>query len=109
MLGFFTTLGLNADLKMLKKAGSLLIIFLLSSIGLLVAQNITGIGLTLAMGENPLIGLIGGSVSLTGDLEPARMGTVFEKRLTALHRQPLSPWHVLLSAQLPVDLSGANG
>ncbi|MDI9606095.1 MAG: sodium/glutamate symporter [Bacteroidota bacterium] len=80
MLGFFTTLGLNADLKMLKKAGSLLIIFLLSSIGLLVAQNITGIGLTLAMGENPLIGLIGGSVSLTGGFGTgAAWGTVFEK------------------------------
>ncbi|MGI6572190.1 MAG: sodium/glutamate symporter [Fermentimonas sp.] len=80
MLGFFTTLGLNADFKMLKKAGSLLIIFLLSSIGLLIVQNITGIGLTLAMGENPLIGLIGGSVSLTGGFGTgAAWGTVFEK------------------------------
>ncbi len=80
MLGFFTTLGLNADSKMLKKGGKLLVIFLFSSIGLLIAQNITGICLTLAMDENPLIGLIGGSVSLTGGFGTgAAWGTVFEK------------------------------
>ncbi len=80
MLGFFTTLGLNADSKMLKKGGKLLVIFLFSSIGLLIVQNITGICLTLAMDENPLIGLIGGSVSLTGGFGTgAAWGTVFEK------------------------------
>lgn len=79
MLGFFTSIGLNADLKMLGKAGKSLIVFLLTTIGLLILQNIVGTGAVMLMGENPLIGLIGGSISLTGGFGTgAAWGTVFE-------------------------------
>lgn len=79
MLGFFTSLGLSADLKMLKSAGKPLILFLLTTIGLLIMQNVLGVSLVLLMGENPLIGLIGGTITLTGGFGTGvAWGTVFE-------------------------------
>lgn len=79
MLGFFTALGLSADLKSLKQAGNLLIVFLLTTVGLLIMQNVVGIGAMLLLDEHPLIGIIGGSVSLTGGFGTgAAWGALFE-------------------------------
>ncbi|WP_322045970.1 sodium/glutamate symporter [Paraburkholderia sp. J67] len=66
MLAFFATIGLNANLASLKAGGSMLVRFLSVVIGLLVLQNVVGIGLAMALGVDPLFGLLGGSVSLAG-------------------------------------------
>ncbi|CAM2137975.1 sodium/glutamate symporter [Paraburkholderia tropica] len=66
MLAFFATIGLNANLASLKSGGPMLVRFLAVVIGLLVLQNVVGIGLALAMRVDPLFGLLGGSVSLAG-------------------------------------------
>jgi ESS family glutamate:Na+ symporter len=66
MLAFFATIGLNANLASLKQGGPLLLRFLGVVIGLLVLQNAVGIGLAYALGVDPLLGLLGGSITLSG-------------------------------------------
>lgn len=66
MLAFFATIGLSADFASLKKGGRVVGIFLLAVIGLLVVQNAMGIGLATALGLDPLMGLLTGSVTLAG-------------------------------------------
>lgn len=66
MLAFFASIGLLADFSSLKKGGKKLIIFLFVISGLLITQNIIGIGVASAMGQNPLIGLLGGSITMSG-------------------------------------------
>ncbi|MBK5353441.1 sodium/glutamate symporter [Pseudomonas sp. TH41] len=66
MLAFFATIGLSADFASLKKGGRVVGIFLLAVIGLLVVQNAMGIGLAKALGLDPLMGLLTGSITLSG-------------------------------------------
>lgn len=66
MLAFFTSVGLSADFASLKKGGKMLGIFLIFVVGLLILQNIIGIGVSYAMGVNPLVGLLGGSITMSG-------------------------------------------
>jgi ESS family glutamate:Na+ symporter len=66
MLTFFATIGLNADLAGLKAGGRSLAQFLGVVVGLLVMQNVLGIGLAWALGQDRLIGLLGASVTLSG-------------------------------------------
>ncbi|MFK3773326.1 sodium/glutamate symporter [Pseudomonas sp. NPDC089406] len=66
MLAFFATIGLSADLTSLKKGGRVVVIFLLVVTGLLLVQNAMGIGLATALGLDPLMGLLAGSITLSG-------------------------------------------
>ncbi len=66
MLAFFSSIGLSADFSSLKKGGRLLVLFLVIVTGLLFLQNIVGVGLALAMGVDPLVGLLGGSITMSG-------------------------------------------
>jgi ESS family glutamate:Na+ symporter len=66
MLTFFATIGLNADLATLKAGGRSLLVFLGVVVGLLVMQNVLGLGLAWALGQERLLGLLGASVTLSG-------------------------------------------
>jgi ESS family glutamate:Na+ symporter len=66
MLAFFATIGLSADFASLKKGGRIVGMFVLAVTGLLVVQNAMGIGLATALGLDPLMGLLTGSVTLAG-------------------------------------------
>ncbi|MHC8323259.1 sodium/glutamate symporter [Pseudomonas sp. GB2N2] len=66
MLAFFATIGLSADFASLKKGGHVVGLFLLAVIGLLVVQNAMGIGLAKILGLDPLMGLLTGSITLSG-------------------------------------------
>ncbi|RXU65555.1 sodium/glutamate symporter [Pseudomonas protegens] len=66
MLAFFATIGLSADFASLKKGGRKLAIFLLVVTAFLLVQNAMGIGLAKALGLDPLMGLLAGSVTLSG-------------------------------------------
>ncbi|RON56389.1 sodium/glutamate symporter [Pseudomonas frederiksbergensis] len=66
MLAFFATIGLSADFASLKKGGRVVGIFVLAVTGLLVVQNAMGIGLATALGLDPLMGLLTGSITLAG-------------------------------------------
>ena len=80
MLMFFTSVGLSASLVKLKEGGKALILFLACVIVFVLLQNVVGISLAKALGLDPLIGLITGSVTLTGGHGTAgAWGTVFEQ------------------------------
>lgn len=66
MLAFFATIGLSADIASLKKGGRIVSVFLLAVTGLLLVQNAMGIALAKALGLDPLMGLLSGSISLSG-------------------------------------------
>jgi ESS family glutamate:Na+ symporter len=66
LLMFFTTIGLAADARLLAKGGIKLVIFLAISVALVVAQNAVGISAALALDLHPVIGLLGGSITLVG-------------------------------------------
>ncbi|MCC8394758.1 sodium/glutamate symporter [Paraburkholderia sp. MMS20-SJTR3] len=66
MLGFFATIGLNAHLSNLKAGGPVLVRFLALVSGLLILQNVIGIGLAFALGVDPLLGILGGSITMSG-------------------------------------------
>lgn len=80
MLMFFTSVGLSASLIKLKEGGKSLLVFLVCVIIFVLLQNAVGISLAKALGLNPLIGLITGSVTLTGGHGTAgAWGAVFEQ------------------------------
>ncbi|WP_455827546.1 sodium/glutamate symporter [Pseudomonas graminis] len=81
MLAFFATIGLNADVASLKKGGRVLGIFLLVVTALLVMQNVMGIALAKALGLDPLMGLLAGSITLSGGHGTgAAWGAVFSEQ-----------------------------
>lgn len=63
---FFTTVGLGASYSLLLKGGPKVVLFLGIATVYLLFQNALGISLAMASGMNPLMGLIGGSVTLSG-------------------------------------------
>ncbi|MCB2307687.1 sodium/glutamate symporter [Clostridium estertheticum] len=80
MTVFFTTIGLTASLKLLKKGGKGVLIFLGISVILCVLQDITGVTLAKMFGLNPLIGLSTASVPMVGGHGTAgAFGPIFEK------------------------------
>ena len=66
MLAFFTSVGFQSDLKVIKQGGKLLIIMLALLIAIIALQNLMPIGIARLMGVNPLIGMASGSISMTG-------------------------------------------
>ena len=79
MLMFFTSVGLSASLAKLKDGGKALVLFLACVIGLVIIQNAVGVSLATGLGLDPLIGLMTGSITLTGGHgTAAAWGTVFE-------------------------------
>ncbi|WFF38530.1 sodium/glutamate symporter [Moraxella nasibovis] len=66
MLMFFASIGLSADFTRLKAGGApLLMLSVLVSI-FIVIQNAVGVGSAMALGLDPMLGLVAGSISLTG-------------------------------------------
>jgi len=66
MLMFFSTVGLAASYKLLLKGGSKVFIFLGIASLYIVIQNAVGVSLATALGLEPLMGLIAGSITLSG-------------------------------------------
>ncbi len=66
MMAFFATIGLNANLASLKAGGRTLALFLGVVLGLLILQDTIGLVMAKLMGLDPLIGLLGGTISLSG-------------------------------------------
>lgn len=66
MMVFFTTIGLTASIELIKKGGLGVIIFWVLASILCVFQDAIGLALAKVMGANPLLGLICGSITMTG-------------------------------------------
>lgn len=66
MVFFFTSVGFQANLKVLKSGGKPLLIFLLLVIVLIITQNFTAIGLANLLGLDSLTGMTTGSIPMVG-------------------------------------------
>jgi len=66
MYMFFASIGLNADLASLRKGGRTVALFLAVVLGLLVIQDLVGVSVAAALGLSPAVGLLAGSVTLSG-------------------------------------------
>ena len=66
MLAFFTSVGFQSDLKVVKQGGKLLILMLLLLVAIISLQNLMPMGITRLMGIDPLVGMATGSISMTG-------------------------------------------
>ncbi|WP_285163370.1 sodium/glutamate symporter [Shewanella goraebulensis] len=66
MLMFFSTVGLAASYKLLLKGGSKVFLFLGIASLYIIIQNAVGVSLATALGLEPIMGLIAGSITLSG-------------------------------------------
>ena len=66
MVFFFTSVGFQANLKVLKKGGKSLAVFLGLVITLILAQNLLAVSLSKLLGLNSLIGMCTGSIPMVG-------------------------------------------
>jgi ESS family glutamate:Na+ symporter len=66
MIAFFTSIGFNASVSLLRISGRQVALFLGLATFLAVVQNVVGIGLAKAFGLSPLFGVVAGSATLTG-------------------------------------------
>lgn len=66
MLAFFTTIGLGADFRLLVRGGPKLLLFSLVCAGYLILQDGLGLIAAVSMDLHPLVGLLGGSITLSG-------------------------------------------
>lgn len=81
MLMFFASIGLSADFKRLKVGGIPLVIFSMTVSGLIIVQNVVGVSMAALVGLDPLMGLVTGSITLTGGHgTAAAWGPILEDR-----------------------------
>lgn len=66
MIIFFTSVGFQANLKVLKKGGAKLIIFLICVITLIVGQNVIAVCVSKILGLDSFVGLCTGSIPMVG-------------------------------------------
>jgi ESS family glutamate:Na+ symporter len=80
MLAFFTSVGFQSDLKVLKQGGKLLTVMLVLLVVIIAMQNLMPMGITRLMGVDPLIGMASGSAAMTGGHGTAAgFASVFER------------------------------
>lgn len=66
MTAFFTTVGLGASLALLRVGGPQVLLFWGLASVLAIIQDAVGVGLARTMGVHPFLGLIAGSITMTG-------------------------------------------
>jgi len=66
LVAFFTCIGLNASWMLVKRGSVQVLLFWLLAGGLAILQNGLGVALAKVLGVSPLLGLMCGSVSMTG-------------------------------------------
>jgi ESS family glutamate:Na+ symporter len=66
MIAFFTTIGLGASLSLLKLGGPQVLLFWLLATVLAALQNVIGVAIARGVGVHPFLGLLAGSITLTG-------------------------------------------
>ena len=66
MVIFFTSVGFQANLKVLKSGGISLLIFLVCVTALIILQNIAAVGFSNVLGVSPMLGLCTGSIPMVG-------------------------------------------
>ena len=66
MIAFFTSIGLGASLALLKVGGPQVLLFWGLATVLVVFQDALGVAVATVLGVNPFLGLVAGSITMTG-------------------------------------------
>ena len=66
MVAFFTCVGYQCDLRVIKQGGKPLLLMLVLLVIMITLQNLMPMGITRLMHVDPLLGIAAGSVSMTG-------------------------------------------
>lgn len=66
LVAFFTTLGFSASYSLLRTGGTQVVLLLALVTGVAIVQNLVGIALAMGLGLPPAVGVLTGSVTLTG-------------------------------------------
>lgn len=66
IVAFFTTIGMGASLALLRRGGMQVLVFLVFATAFCFVQNFVGMAIAVGFGENPLLGVMAGSVTLVG-------------------------------------------
>lgn len=106
MMIFFASIGLSADFSRLKQGGMPLVIFLVIVSVFILIQNVVGVGLATALGQHPLMGLITGSITLTGG---HGTGAAYGKILTETYKVPSAVEIAMVSATYGLVAGGLIG
>lgn len=106
MMIFFASIGLSADFSRLKQGGMPLVIFLVIVSVFIIVQNLVGVGLAVALGQHPLMGLITGSITLTGG---HGTGAAYGKILTETYKVPSAVEIAMVSATYGLVAGGLIG
>jgi ESS family glutamate:Na+ symporter len=65
-VAFFTSIGMGASLALLRAGGIQVLVFLVLATFFCLVQNFVGMAIALGFDENPLLGVMAGSVTLVG-------------------------------------------
>jgi ESS family glutamate:Na+ symporter len=80
MIAFFTSIGFGASLRLLRSGGPAVGLFLGLATAMAVVQNLAGAAVASVLGVPPLLGVLAGSVALTGGPATAlAFGPLFEQ------------------------------
>ena len=63
---FFASIGFAASLTLLRRGGPLVFLFFIIALVVAALQNIVGVAVAWGLGQHPLMGVLAGSVTLTG-------------------------------------------
>jgi ESS family glutamate:Na+ symporter len=66
MIAFFTSVGFGASISLLRVGGPAVLLFFVLSTIMAVVQNVVGAAAAWGLGQHPLMGVLAGSVTLTG-------------------------------------------
>lgn len=66
MLAFFTSVGFQSNLNVIKQGGKTLVMMLILLVGIIATQNLIPISICKLLDTNPLIGMAAGSISMAG-------------------------------------------
>lgn len=106
MLAFFATIGLGADVRMLARGGFALVLFFACVVAMLAMQNVIGIGAAKAMGIDPVIGLLAGSVTMSGG---HGTGAAWGQKFGDAFGLPAAPGIALAAATFGLIMGGLIG
>lgn len=106
MLMFFASIGLSANFAKLREGGKPLIIFLLAISVFVLVQNGVGMAVASAVGLDPLMGVVAGSIALVGGLGTAgAWGPIFETKYAVTGALPMG----IASATFGMVIGGLMG
>ncbi|ENW92384.1 sodium/glutamate symporter [Acinetobacter dispersus] len=106
MLMFFASIGLSANFAKLKEGGKPLIIFLIAISFFVIIQNGVGMAIASAVGLDPLMGVVAGSIALVGGLGTAgAWGPIFETKYSVEGALPMG----IASATFGMVVGGLMG